>query len=124
MRLTLLFLLSCASQAAAQSVYITNVNYVDVANARIIPNYNYGDPRGTRIDGRGKYLMPSLYDMHTHLMSGRLSADRALKLSLVNGVTGLRDMGGYLDSMVVLRRRLANDSTLPRVWFAGTLIDG
>ena len=124
MRLALLFLCIGATQAATQSVYITNVNYVDVANSRIVPNYNYGNPAGRRIDGRGKYLMPSLYDMHTHLMSGRLSADRALKLSLVNGVTGLRDMGGYLDSMVVLRERLASDSTLPRVWFAGTLIDG
>ena len=48
-------------------------------------------PNGTRIvDARGKYVIPGLWDLHTHVtMFGR----SALALLLANGVTGIRDMG-------------------------------
>ena len=42
------------------------------------------------VDARGKYLIPGLWDLHTHVtMFGR----SALALLLANGVTGIRDMG-------------------------------
>ena len=41
------------------------------------------------VDGRGKYLMPGLADMHFHL-----SAAEELNLCLANGVTTVRNMGG------------------------------
>ena len=48
-------------------------------------------PDGTRVlDARGKYLIPGLWDLHTHVtMFGRSS----LALLIANGVTGIRDMG-------------------------------
>jgi hypothetical protein len=129
-----------AAYGQVRPVFVHRVNYVDVANGRVIqdqsvmlvadtviliPKGEEHPPSGVRIiSGRGKHLMPSLYDMHVHLMTGRLSAHRAMALAVANGVTGMRDMGGYVDSMVVLRKRIAVDSTLPRVWFAGPLIDG
>jgi predicted amidohydrolase YtcJ len=47
--------------------------------------------RGTRkINGRGKFLIPGLWDAHVHLTkAGVLS----LPLFVANGVTGVRDMG-------------------------------
>jgi len=48
-------------------------------------------PSGTRVvDARGKYVIPGLWDLHTHVtMFGRSS----LALLIANGVTGIRDMG-------------------------------
>ena len=48
-------------------------------------------PRGARsLNARGKFLIPGLWDMHSHVtMFGRTS----LALYLTQGVTGIRDMG-------------------------------
>ncbi len=43
------------------------------------------------IDGKGKYLMPGLINMHTHLGDN----EDDLILYLVNGVTTIRNMWGY-----------------------------
>jgi imidazolonepropionase-like amidohydrolase len=48
-------------------------------------------PKGARIvDAPGKYVIPGLWDLHTHVTNfGRSS----LALLIANGVTGIRDMG-------------------------------
>ena len=43
-----------------------------------------------RIDAKGAYLMPGLFDMHVHAMDRK-----NLVLSLAYGVTSVRNMGGY-----------------------------
>jgi imidazolonepropionase-like amidohydrolase len=43
------------------------------------------------IDGRGKYLIPGLWDMHVHLAK---AGPGSLPLLVANGVTSVRDMGG------------------------------
>src|SRR5262245_58237529 len=56
-------------------------------------------PSGARrVDGRGKFLIPGLFDMHTHLFSDgkfpdSLAGDE-LKIMLANGVTTIRLMIG------------------------------
>ena len=51
-------------------------------------------PPGSQIvDGRGKFMIPGLWDMHVHLTDARPSAIPAL---VANGVTGVRDMGSLL----------------------------
>ncbi|MDT0607063.1 amidohydrolase family protein [Croceitalea rosinachiae] len=47
------------------------------------------------IDGTGKYLIPGLWDMHTH--SNQHSPWLHHPLYIANGVTGIRDMSGQLD---------------------------
>jgi imidazolonepropionase-like amidohydrolase len=60
------------------------------------------DLSATRIiDGRGKYLIPGLWDMHTH---GGFSPE-IFALHGANGVTGIRHMGGPLDEAADFRRR-------------------
>lgn len=50
-------------------------------------------PRGTRvIDGRGKYLLPALWDMHAHVYA--ISPLLDLPLYIAYGVTNVRDMQG------------------------------
>lgn len=49
------------------------------------------------IDGKGKYLIPGLWDMHTH--SNQHSEWLHHPLYIANGVTGVRDMSGQLNEM-------------------------
>ena len=49
-------------------------------------------PAGARqIDGRGKFLIPGLIDLHVHLSKMRASG---MGLLVGFGVTTVRDMGG------------------------------
>ncbi|MGK2935539.1 MAG: amidohydrolase family protein [Gemmatimonadaceae bacterium] len=48
----------------------------------------------TVIDGRGKFLIPGLWDMHTHLNSGPLDSATTLPSYVANGVTGIRELWG------------------------------
>lgn len=49
-------------------------------------------PGALRIDGRGKFVMPALWDMHTHVYAIAPLLD--LPLAIAYGVTNVRDMQG------------------------------
>ena len=80
-------------------------------------------PRGAiRIDGRGKFLIPGLRDMHVHLS---IITESSLEAFIANGVTGVRDMGGDLDQIDGWRREIASGARIgPRIVRAGPLVDG
>jgi len=60
-------------------------------------------PPGVRVvDGKGQFLIPGLWDMHTHLQA---VGDASLLLYIANGVTGIRDMGSDLDFILPLREK-------------------
>ncbi len=74
------------------------------------------------VDGRGKYLMPGLVDMHVHLFNSR-----DLLLYLANGVTTIRNLGGYAaaDSILRIRREVASGQRLgPTIYTSGNWLDG
>ena len=79
-----------------------------------------------RIDASGKFLLPALWDMHVHLFSGTDTASLAQTndLLLGFGITGVRDMGSYLDSLRQSRVVESGLSTAPRLYAAGPLLDG
>ena len=71
---------------SAQTVAFTNVNVIPMDRERVLANQTVVIKKGliaeignaknvklprdaVRIDGRGKYLIPGLVDMHTHLLS-------------------------------------------------------
>jgi hypothetical protein len=71
------------------------------------------------IDGRGKFLVPGLWDMHVHWYD-----ERFLPLFLANGVTGVRQMWG-MDVHQQWRLSTENKSLLgPRQSIASPIIDG
>ena len=75
------------------------------------------------VDGRGKYLMPGLADMHVHLYPGTGNQDdlarQQLQLFLANGVTTIRNMIGKPEHLL-LRERVAKGELLgPRIYTAG-----
>ncbi len=65
-------------------------------------------------------MIPGLWDMHTHALWEPFVGDGFLRLFLVNGVTGIRDMGGTLEVLQAVRPGGDADSPLnPRVVAAG-----
>lgn len=88
----------------------------------VVPSHEADIPEGAlRIDGRGRYLMPGLAEMHGHV-PGPDQADYAhdvLFLYLSNGVTTVRNMAGdpwHLD----LRRRLADGEVVGPTLYAAS----
>jgi imidazolonepropionase-like amidohydrolase len=89
-------------------------------------------PEGaTRIDGRGKFLIPGLTEMHAHFLGpqgiqqyGEALADRFLFLNVACGVTTLRGMiGGPRDLLV--REEVARGARLgPQIFTAGPSVNG
>ena len=80
-------------------------------------------PKGARvIDGRGKVLIPGLWDMHGHLTD---AGDGALEQLVENGVTGVRDLGGDLELVQRWRREIEQHKRIgPHIVAAGPLLDG
>ena len=81
-----------------------------------------------RVDGRGKYLLPGLSDMHGHLPPGDGTNDDAvsqfLKLYVANGVTLVRGMIGSPNNIAV-RDRIARGELLgPAIVAASPPIHG
>jgi imidazolonepropionase-like amidohydrolase len=81
-----------------------------------------------RIDGRGKYLLPGLVDMHTHLFSDddfpeELAGDE-LALMLANGVTTIRLMIGTPEHLAMRRRVEAGDLLGPTLYVASPQLAG
>jgi hypothetical protein len=109
---------------------IQNVDVVDVRNGRLLQGRDVvvrdgvisdisgaaplSRPEGLiEIDGKGKFLLPGLWDMHTH--STKLAPQYYHPLLIANGVTGVREMWGCMsepDSFVACNddRRRWNDA--------------
>jgi imidazolonepropionase-like amidohydrolase len=74
------------------------------------------------LDGRGKFLIPGLWDMHVHLSWARASA---LPVLLANGVTSVRDMGGRVAELDEWRIKIAAGLLAgPRILRAGPMLNG
>lgn len=86
---------------------------------RVGPEGEVEIPRGARqVEGRGRTLLPGLWDMHTHAQP----VDGAL--NLLAGVTSVRDLANDVTLLDALTRRWTDGDALgPRVVKAG-IIDG
>src|SRR5690348_3759965 len=82
-------------------------------------------PGASVIDGRGRYLIPGLWDMHVHLSWPPGAAQISLPVMVANGVLGARDMHGTLAAILGLRRAIARGAQVgPRLFVAGPAVDG
>jgi imidazolonepropionase-like amidohydrolase len=86
-------------------------------------------PGAVRAEGRGRYLIPGLVDMHVHLFnnaSRRPPNEWAFPLFVVNGVTAVREMSTEPAAMLVVERwrtRMARGELIaPRVLAAGAVV--
>jgi imidazolonepropionase-like amidohydrolase len=97
--------------------------------ARIVavgPSATVRIPSGARvIEGRGKYLIPGLWDMHVHTDLAGIDLSPLLGLYLANGVTGVRDMGGDFARIGAWREEIARGSLAgPRIVASGPYLNG
>jgi imidazolonepropionase-like amidohydrolase len=130
------------------SVAIESVAVVDVVRGEILSPRTVlivdgritaiGEPAAITIptaavtmDGRGRYLMPGLVDMHVHLFnnaSRRPPNEWAFPLFVGNGVTGVREMRtepGQMPVVAVWRFKVARGEIVaPRVLAAGAPAGG
>jgi imidazolonepropionase-like amidohydrolase len=107
----------------------TTVILADHRIASVGPSKATDIPRNAQIlDGTGKFLIPGLADMHVHLTgSGEPAGSREfiLPLLIANGITTVREMGGYLESLIPLRHDIEGGKRLgPQIFFAGPYLDG
>src|SRR5258706_11990773 len=125
-----------AGDGPSQSVVITDVTVIDVATGRLqngVTVVTQGEriaaigprvtiPRGaTRVKGNGKFLIPGLWDMHSHHQG--TGAD-CLDLFIAKGVVGTRDMGGDTGFILPLRERVKSGAVPgPEIVTAGPTLD-
>lgn len=79
-------------------------------------------PDAEQIPASGRYLMPSLADMHVHLE--HFDQPEYLQLFLINGVTFVRSMDGRPPILEWKGRASAGTLLSPRIYTAGPVIDG
>ncbi|HYI96309.1 MAG TPA: amidohydrolase family protein [Bryobacteraceae bacterium] len=126
-------LLICCLPVFSSSVTIRNVNVVDVETGDVRKGVNVVIDRGyitsvgvapkpkSSIDGKGRYLIPGLWDMHVHLWP-----QKALLGSYVaSGVLGVRDMGSNFARTKEWRESVEAARKIgPRIYTSGTPVDG
>jgi Amidohydrolase family len=140
------FLFSCSTPNPTRpTLAITHVTLIDatgspaqpdmtvvVSGRQIIavgPSRSTSVPRGTQtLDASGKFLIPGLAEMHAHLTGFNEptgSREFVLPLLVANGITTVRDMGGFLESLIPLRQEIAAGNRLgPQLFFSGPYLDG
>lgn len=137
-----------AAPAAPPVLAIENVTVIPMDSQRVLkdqtvvidgrritavgPTASTKAPEGAaRIDGRGKFLLPGLTEMHAHFLGpqglqqyGEALADRFLLLNVACGVTTLRGMiGGPRD--LIVREEVARGARLgPQIFTAGPSVNG
>lgn len=132
-------LLSGCPEKLEADLIIKNVTIVDVENGLVKPAMDLavsGDriaailphksdrqyPTGQVIDGSGKYLIPGLWDMHTHTW---WAYKDFFPLLIANGVTGIREMFGSLENIKQIRAEIAaGEIPGPEIYSAGAIVDG
>jgi imidazolonepropionase-like amidohydrolase len=131
-RAALALFLLCVALARAQPLAITNVTVIDAtgAPARVettvivegdrITSIGQSVPSGARVvDGKGRFLIPGLWDMHVHWEQVAY-----LPLFTANGVTGVRMMWGQPHHLQWRRDIEVGTLIGPRLAIAGTIVDG
>ncbi len=109
---------------ADQSVLVHDGRIVGMGPAADTPI----SERVTRIDGEGRYLIPGLFDMHSHLLSDdRIADDHAgaeLAVILANGVTSIRIPIGKPEHLEYRRRIAAGEMIGPTLHVGSPQIAG
>ena len=149
MKKALIILLSVVTAGvyavSAQTAAFINVSVIPMDRERVLSNQTVvvkdgkiteiGDaarvkvPKdAVRIDGQGKYLIPGLVDMHTHLMSDEAFPDELapdeLRIMVANGVTTCRFMIGTPEQLILRTRSAKSEIIAPTIYSASPHFTG
>jgi hypothetical protein len=132
--------LSSANQQSSGDLLIENINIVDVENNRLIPQqdvlirdkriseiFSHATKKLTAtvvVNGKDKYLLPGLWDMHVHTLMEDWYTWQ-FPLFVANGIIGFRDMWGNTKLADSVRAEMQKGS-LPFLHFtlSGHILDG
>ncbi|HEY8182630.1 MAG TPA: amidohydrolase family protein [Thermoanaerobaculia bacterium] len=105
----------------AAALLLTHVNIIDLQTGKVLRDaaIRIGLGEARVFDGRGKFVIPGLWDMHTHIPDDNVGKNAYLPLFIANGVTGIRVMEG---SPELYRWRDAGIE--PRMVVASPILDG
>ncbi len=148
MKYLLFFLISItfAVSANAQITVFVGVNVVPMDRERVVANQTVivrngliaeiGDAakvkvpkEATVVDGKAKYLIPGLVDMHTHLLSDGPEypdsiAHDELRVMVANGVTTVRFMIGTPELLQYRSQSAKGEINAPTIWVASPHLTG
>jgi amidohydrolase family protein len=126
-----------ASPSVRSAIYITHVTVIDTETGKEVQDRTVvisgerisevkdskavKSPAGAKVvDGKGKYLIPGLWDMHVH----RTEYESMYPIYLANGVTGVREMAGPRDANKFRDDLAAKRIDAPHIYLASPIIDG
>lgn len=135
--------LAAQSPKQPQRIAITHATLIDLQTGQLHPDTTVlitgnrittvtasaAPPAATQIiDAHGRFLLPGLWDMHTHVFFDHTANDGndlILPEFLAFGITGIRDMGSALDPVLHARDSIAAHTLLgPRMVVSGPMLDG
>ena len=148
--LILLFTLCCVAVKAQEksAIVFRNAAVIDMTGEQPKPNMtvivrgnriaevgkNIKIPKNAQVvDASGKFLIPGLWDMHTHMFNnisraGTNDKDINFPLFIANGVTNARDMFSDAEDIKLARQWNAEidagTTVGPRIFVASTIVDG
>jgi imidazolonepropionase-like amidohydrolase len=134
----------CAAQTPQRLYAITDVTVVPMDRERLIPGQTVivrdgrieavgpaaraRIPAGaTRIEGRGRYLMPGLAEMHAHVPPNPTETqwtEDVLFLYAANGITFARSMLGAPHHLELRARAERGEIVSPRIYTSGPSLNG
>lgn len=137
------------ARAQPVDIAITTVSIVDVERGRVLPPRTVLVTNGRivgieadanlplpataqRLDGRGRYLIPGLVDMHVHVFSyspQRPTSEWSFPMYVAQGVTGVREMncraGDYAAQVARWNNAVADGALVaPRILAVGAAVRG
>ena len=134
-KLAAVALLAIAGVARAETTIIDHVTLIDGTGRpplkdqavviegdkfrEVLPSTAASGLAGKRIDGRGKYLIPGLMDIHIHLQGG----EAALASFLYAGFTSVLDVGNKPENTLPLRaKERAGEILAPHFFATGNMV--
>ena len=142
----LIVIVFAAAYCHAQATAFVGVNVIPMDRERVLTNQTVivrqgiitaiGDAKKTkvpkdavRVDGTGKYLIPGLVDMHTHLLSDsdefpESIAEDELRVMVANGVTTVRFMIGTPELLGLRARSAKGEIAAPTIYVASPHLTG
>jgi imidazolonepropionase-like amidohydrolase len=137
---------AAAQQPASAVTAFVDVNVVPIDRERVVehqtvlvtgdritafgPSGSVRVPAGaTRIDGRGKYLMPGLAEMHAHVVGGNNPNHETLNrdilfLYIANGITSIRAMLGAPNQLPLREQLRRNEILGPTMYVSAPSLNG
>jgi cytosine/adenosine deaminase-related metal-dependent hydrolase len=136
---------SQTSPLDSKTVAFLNVNVIPMDRERVLSDQTVvvrngliaevGDARrvrvpkdAQRIDGKGKFLIPGLVDMHVHLLSDEefpdSLAEDELKVMVAQGLTTVRLMIGTPEQLILRARAAKGEILAPTLYLASPQLTG